>query len=130
MNPEEKEIFRYNKKKKKSYNQMNLDKQTQEKIQHLQILEQTLQNLLIQKQAFQFELSETTSALEEIKNTKDEVYKLIGQVMIKSSKKEIEKNLEHKKELLNLRINSIDKQEEKLKKDTESIRSEVLKHLK
>jgi len=107
-----------------------MDKQTQEKIQHLQILEQTLQNLLIQKQAFQFELSETTSALEEIKNTKDEVYKLIGQVMIKSSKKEIEKNLEHKKELLNLRINSIDKQEEKLKKDTESIRSEVLKHLK
>ena len=106
------------------------DKQTQEKIQNLQLLEQSLQNLLLQKQAFQFELSETESALEEVKDTKDDVYRLVGQIMIKSSKKEIEKDLGHKKELLDLRMKSIDKQEEKLKKDIEEIRSEVLKNIK
>ena len=39
MNPEEKEIFRYNKKKKKSYDQMDLDKQTQEIIKFLNTMQ-------------------------------------------------------------------------------------------
>ena len=37
-----------------------------QKIQEMQMLEQNLQNLLLQKQAFQMELSETESALQAI----------------------------------------------------------------
>jgi len=107
-----------------------ISKETQEKIQQLQIFEQNLQNLLLQKQAFQFELNETENALEEIKKTKEDVYKLIGQVMIKSSKEEIEKEMQQKKDIINLRTKSIEKQESQLKEELEKLRQEVLKKIK
>jgi prefoldin beta subunit len=107
-----------------------ITKETQEKIQQLQIFEQNLQNLLIQKQAFQFELSETENALSEIGKTKDDVYKLIGQVMLKTSKPEIEKELNQKKDILSLRMKSIEKQEAQLKEESEKIRQEVIKKVK
>ena len=59
---------------------------SENKIQELQILEQTMQNVLIQKQSFQIELAETQGALEELEKTEDEVYKIIGQLMIKTEK--------------------------------------------
>ena len=46
-------------------------KEQNKKIQEMQILEQNLQNFLLQKQAFQMELSETQSALKEIENSGD-----------------------------------------------------------
>ena len=107
-----------------------ISKETQEKIQQLQIFEQNLQNLLLQKQAFQFELNETENALNEVKKTKDEIYKLIGQVMLKANKNDIEKELQQKKDILNLRIKSIEKQESQFKEETEKIRQEVMKKLK
>lgn len=107
-----------------------LNQETQEKIQQLQIFEQNLQNLLLQKQAFQFELSETENALEEIKKTDEDIYKLIGQVMLKTSKSEIEKELNQKKDIISLRIKSIEKQESRLKEETEKIRQEVIKKIK
>jgi len=107
-----------------------ITKETQEKIQQLQIFEQNLQNLLLQKQAFQFELSETENALSEVGKTKDEVYKLIGQVMLKTSKSEIEKELNQKKDILSLRVNAIEKQESQLKEEAEKIRQEVIKKVK
>ncbi len=68
-----------------------ISQETQEKIQQLQIFEQNLQNLLLQKQAFQLELNETEHALKEVEKTRQDIYKLIGQVMLKTSKTEIEK---------------------------------------
>ena len=65
----------------------------QEKIQELQILEQTLQNLLAQKQAFQMEFSETDSALKEIEKSGDEVFKIVGQIMLKVGKDKMKEDL-------------------------------------
>ena len=64
----------------------NTNPKTEKQIQEMQILEQNLQNILMQKQAFQMEITETQSALEEIENSGDEVYKIIGSLMIKSEK--------------------------------------------
>lgn len=107
-----------------------INQETQEKIQQLQSFEQNLQNLLLQKQAFQFELSETENALEEVKKTKDDVYKMAGQIMLKASKQDIEKELSQKKDILALRIKSIEKQENRLKEEVEKIRQEVIKKIK
>ena len=107
-----------------------IDQETQEKIQQLQIFEQSLQNLLLQKQAFQIELSETENALKEVEKTKDDIYKLIGQVMIKASKQEIEKEFKQKKDILNLRVKSIDKQETQIRGELEKLREEVMKKIK
>ena len=96
------------------------------KIQELQILEQSLQNLLMQKQAFQMELSETQSAIEEMKNSGDEVFKIVGRIMIKSDKNKILQELENKEKLLTIRMKSFEKQELTLSEKAEKLQKEVL----
>ena len=98
-----------------------------DKIQEMQFLEQNLQNLLLQKQAFQMELAETQEALKEIKNSKDEVFKIVGQIMIKSDKGKILEDLSGKEKILDLRINSLEKQESSLDERLGSLREEVMK---
>lgn len=109
---------------------MKISKEVQEKIQELQIFEQNLQQFLIQKQAFQLELSETSSALAELENTKDDVYKIVGNIMIKSGKSEIQKELKEKKDIIDLRLKSLDKQESSLREKTDKLREEVMKSIK
>jgi len=105
---------------------MNLDKETEKQIQELQLLEQNLQNILLQKQAFSLELSETENAFEELKKSDDDVYRIAGQIMIKAKKSDLLKELEQKKSLLSLRINSLEKQEQSFSKNSEELRTKVL----
>ena len=96
------------------------------KIQEMQILEQNLQNLLMQKQAFQLEVSETTAALAELEKSGEEVYKIIGQLMVKTEKEDVKKELEGKKKILDLRNKTISKQEEALTEQLEKVREELM----
>ena len=109
---------------------MNIDKETQQKIQELQNYEQTLQGLLMQKQTFQIELNESENALSEITKSKDDVFKIVGNIMIKSNKESVEKELKQKKDLLTLRLKSIEKQETELTTDLEKLKDEVMKKIK
>lgn len=97
-----------------------------EKIQEMQILEQNLQNLLLQKQAFQMELSETESALKEIEKSGDEVFKIIGQLMIKTEKAKIKEELSNKKKILELRIKTMEKQEMNFMKQLDILREDIV----
>ena len=99
----------------------------QDKIQELQILDQKLQNSLLQKQAFQIELAETDSALEELEKSGDEVFKIIGQLMIKSEKTKIKEELSDKKKILELRIKSLEKQETSFTEQLEKLREQLTK---
>lgn len=109
---------------------MDIDKETQERIQELQSYEQVMHNLLMQKQAFQMELSETENALSEVATAKDDIFKLVGQIMIKADKKRTEEELKKKQELMALRLKSIEKQENELGKKVEEIKKEVMKKIK
>ena len=106
-----------------------MDKETQEGIQQLQLLEQNLQNFLMQKQQFQAQLIEIDSALEELKDNK-EAYKIIGNIMVKTSKEELEKDLKNKKEMIELRIKTLEKQEDKIQERSKKIQEDVLKKMK
>jgi len=97
------------------------------KIQEMQFLEQNFQNLILQKQTFQMELSETNSALKEIEKSGEDVFKIIGQLMIKADKSNIKKELEDKKKVLDLRVKAIGKQEASLAAQLEKLREEVIK---
>jgi prefoldin beta subunit len=100
------------------------------KIEELQSTEQNIQNLLLQKQVFQLELVETQTALEELKKSEGDAFKIVGSLMIKAEKETLEKDLNKKKDLLDLRIKSIEKQEKELKEDLSKKRSEILKSMK
>jgi len=109
---------------------MEIEKQTEKQIRELQSLEQDLQNILIQKQAFEMELSEVENAFIELEKSKDDVYKISGSIMIKSDKASILKELSDKKKLIQLRLKSIDAQEKALQEETEKLREQVLSKIR
>lgn len=94
-------------------------------LQEMQILEQSLQNVIYQKQAFQMELSESESALEEVEKSGDEVFKIIGGFMIKSEKSKIVEDLSKKKKMIELRIQTLDKQESAISEKLEKLRESI-----
>jgi len=108
---------------------MQINEETQKKIHDMQHLEQHLQQFLIQRQAFQTELMEIESASEALKNSGDEVYKLIGQLLLKTEKKKTEEELVEKKKLLEMRLKAIEKQESNLIEKLEKIREEVISEM-
>lgn len=103
---------------------------SQEKIQEMQMFEQGLHNILMQKQAFQMELSETRAALKEIEASGEEVFKIIGQLMIKSTKEKIVEELKNKEKLLEIRLKTLEKQELSLSDQLEGVRDEILSQKK
>ena len=72
---------------------------------------------------------EVDSALNEIEKT-DEAYKIVGNIMVASKKDELKKDLEAKKESTELRIKTIETQEEKLREKAEAMQKEVLESMK
>lgn len=97
-----------------------------EKFQELQMLEQNLQNIMMQKQSFQMELSETQSALGEIKNSKDDVFKIVGQLMIKTEKSKITDELSSKEKIIEMRLRKMEQQESVFMEKLEKLREEVI----
>jgi prefoldin beta subunit len=104
---------------------MKIDAETGKKIQELQVLEQNIQNLLMQKQAIQIELTEIENALSDLKKSGDEVYKIVGGILVRSNKADISSDLEEKKKILVLRISSIEKQEKIFDEKAEKFKKEI-----
>lgn len=104
---------------------MKIDAEAGRAIQELQILEQNLQNLIMQKQSVQIELSEIENALTDLKKSENEVYKVVGGIMIRSDKATLSAELEEKKKILGLRVSSIEKQEKILEEKSEKFKKEI-----
>lgn len=105
-----------------------MTKETQEKINQLQMAEQNLQSYLQQKQSYQSQQLEIDSALKELDKT-DQAYKIVGNIMIKNSKEDLKKGLESKKELVSMRLKNVEKQEAALREKTKQIQEEFLKEM-
>lgn len=105
------------------------DADVQQKLQELQVLEHNLQSLLMQKQTFQLELNETLNALEEVKKTNDTVYKMVGSIMVVVDKTQTLTDLEEKKKLLEMRTESISKQEQLIEGKAKELQGEIKKLL-
>lgn len=105
------------------------NKEGEAKMAQLQLLQQNLQGLLVQKQQFQMQFNEIESALKETKDAQ-KVYKIIGNIMVLSTQTDIEKDLNEKREVVELRIKNIETQEERLRKKAEELQKEVMQDLK
>ena len=95
------------------------------KINQLQLLQQNLQNIAVQKQQYENQLIELDSALTELSTT-HKAYKIVGKLMFASSTEKLKKELEEKKEVAQLRLNNFTKQEDKLKQSLEETQQEVM----
>jgi len=99
------------------------------KINQLQIMEQSVQNLTMQKQQFQMQQVEIESAINELDKV-EEAYKIVGNIMVLSKKDDLKKDLTSKKDIIGLRIKSLEKQESQLKEKSSKLQEEVLKGMK
>ena len=106
-----------------------VEKETEKKISQLQMMEQGMQSFLLQKQQFQAQLVEIESALKELEKAK-EAYKIVGNIMVSSDKDELENDLKKKKEIVELRIKTLEKQESQIKEKASAVQAEVIKELK
>ena len=100
------------------------------KIAQLQMIEQNIQNVLMQKQTFQAQLMEVENALEELKAPKGETYKIVGSIMIAANKDDLNKDLNSKREILGLRVKNLEKQEAALSEKAKKIQEELMLSLK
>ena|SRR3989344_9268713 len=110
--------------------QEKFSKATQEKIQELQLLHQRLQIFNAQRQQLQMQHIEVENALTELGKTTGAAYKLVGEILIEKSTEELKKELTEKKEELDLRIKTLEKQEAKTKEQAMAIQKEVTAELK
>ncbi len=106
-----------------------MNQETQEKINQLQNMEQNINTLIAQKQQFQSQNLEVENALSQIEKT-DKIFRIIGNIMVASSKEDVKKELDEKKEIIDLRLKTIDKQEEKLRTKAGELQHDVLKEMK
>jgi prefoldin beta subunit len=103
------------------------DEETKVAIQEIQMLEQNFEQLMQQKHLFNMELSETDLALKEIEKSEGDLFKIVGgQVVIKTSKEKLTADLKHKKELIELRMKSMEGQEKEFSDRMEILRKEIM----
>jgi len=102
-----------------------MHKQIEQQIQEIQFLEQASQSILMQKQAFQIEFDETIKSLESVKDSKGEVYKIVGQLMIKTPSEDVVSELTKKKEIVELRLKNLEQQEEKMMQKMDELRNAI-----
>ena len=90
--------------------------EAQQVLIELQACQQQMQTVLIQKESLNIQNLEIDKALEELKKVKKEdVFKAVGPILIKSEKAKLEKELEERKETIDLRLKSLQRQENRLK---------------
>jgi prefoldin beta subunit len=96
---------------------MEKDEDIQKEIVRLQNFERQMQAVLMQRQQIHIQLGEIGLALEELGKAKDkeDVYKMIGNVMIKTNAADAKADLAEKKILMESRMKTLEGQEEKLR---------------
>lgn len=104
-----------------------MKKELQEKINQLQILEVNVQNILLQKRTLQVQLLEIENALKELQTNNEETYKIISNIMIKTSKESLVRELNSKKEVIDIKLKSIERQETDIMEKAARLQQEILK---
>ncbi len=101
----------------------------QNEIAQAQQLQQQLQNIVAQKQQLEVTKKDTERALEELKKLENEtpVYKNVGEnILIQvEDKDKLVEDLEDELESTDVRIKTMDKQEEKLRKKFQQIQQQL-----
>lgn len=84
----------------------------------------------VQKQQVELQLAEVDAALEAMKDVKDDkVYKTVGPIMVRLDRTKVESELKNTKELLELRIKTLEKQEDKVKNKMNELNEQISKNL-
>ncbi len=106
-----------------------ISKETQEEIIQLQNLQRQLQMVSSQRQRFDMEVIQTDSALAELEKVDGKAYKAIGTLLIESKAIDLKKELNDRRKEVIARVDTLKKQEEKLKLRADELQKSLEKTL-
>jgi prefoldin beta subunit len=103
----------------------------QEKLSRLQQLQNTMQQLVLQKQRLDLELTESERALKTLEDVPSDakVYKSAGSILVEKRKEDVVKELEDRKEFLEMRSKVLAKQEGNTRERITSLQESLQKEL-
>ena len=107
--------------------ELKLTPYLEEKLKQAQKLQSELEVIVAQRYQLEVNLREVQKSLEELEKIDEgtPIYKSVGTILVKAkSKDEVKKELEDKKETLEIRIKAIQRQQELLQKKYEEIQQE------
>ncbi|AWR94411.1 prefoldin subunit beta [Acidianus brierleyi] len=104
-----------------------LPPEVQTQLLKLQQLQSQLERLGYEKSVIDSELREVNKVLEELSTLPADtiIYKILGNLLVKKDKSTIEKELSDRKEILELRSRTYQKQEDLLKKQFDDLQRKV-----
>ncbi len=105
-----------------------LPPQVQHQLAQLQQVQQQAQAIFGQKTQVEVMLRDTERALEELEKLDDNavIYKGVGELLIKSEKSSTQLELADKKETLDLRFKSLERQEQRIQKKFQELQEQLL----
>ncbi len=103
----------------------------QEKLGRLQQLQNTMQQLVLQKQRLDLELTESERALKTLEDVPSDakVYKSAGSILVEKNKEDVVKELEDRMEFLEMRSKVLAKQEGNTRERITSLQESLQKEL-
>jgi prefoldin beta subunit len=90
--------------------------QVQNQLAQLQQLQQQAQSVMTQKSQIEALLRETEAALKELEKSSEDavIYKSVGELLFKAEKQTLADELKERKDMMDLRLKTISKQEERI----------------
>jgi prefoldin beta subunit len=106
---------------------MALPPAAQQLLMQLQTFQQQYQTVAIQKESLMIQKLELEKALEELAKAadKEEVFKAVGTILIRSTKAVLTKEMSEKKESVDVRLKSVDAQEKKVREKINEIQTRL-----
>jgi len=103
----------------------------QEKLSRLQQLQNTMQQLVAQKQRLELEMNESERALKTLEDVTPDskVYKSSGAILVEKNKDDVVKELKDRREYLEMRSKVLEKQEKNTRERLTSLQESLQKEL-
>ena len=110
--------------------EIRLPAEAQQILIEMQMFQQQMQAVSMQKETLSMQNVEIDKALEELTKSKEtnDVYKAVGPILIKSTVKSLDSELKEKKETIDLRLKSLEKQETRVREKLKEVQ-EKLEHI-
>ena len=109
----------------------NLPPHIQSEIARLQQMQEQLQLIVARRQQWENELREIENAISELEKAPDDVqvYKVAGPILIASTKEKALQDLRERKEIVELHIKTLSRQESLLRKQIEELSRKVTEEI-
>jgi len=107
--------------------QGNLPPEAQEKLEELQDLQDTAQQVAVQKNEAETQLTESRNALQELENIDEDtaMYREVGDLLVQTDYETAKDNLEEKVDSLELRVENLERQEGRVQEQFETLQEEL-----